>query len=146
MNNELVFDTLDVQQIPVKAGNRTFLLKEASAGAVCQYQDAISASAVYNDKGVKTGHKGLADVESLLVSLCLVEVKDGGYANVSIDDVKTWPEAVKQKLYTTVCRMSNINQPDTMEELLEHKEHIEKLIAKLKADQLVPNEDSGTKT
>lgn len=144
--SHLRFESLDPQVIDVEAGNRVFQLREATAQTACDYQNAVTSCTVYNDKGVRCGVRGLADADLLLVSQCLVELKDGGYHAVSIDEIKSWPDRVKDALFRRICQMSNINQPDTKEELLEQKAYIEKRLAEIESEEAVKNGSSSSET
>lgn len=143
---KLTFESLDPQVITVEAGNRVFQLREATAQAACDYQNAVTSCTVYNERGIRCGVKGLADADLLLVSRCLVEIKDGGYHAVELEEIKSWPDRVKNALFNKICQMSNINQPDTKEELLEQKAYIEKRLKEIENEGVVKNDSSSSET
>lgn len=143
--NGLVFDSLDPQSIPVKIGNRAFSLREASAQAACDFQNAVTGATLYNDKGIRCGVKNLADADLILLSACIIEIRDGGFNAVPVDEIKSWPDRIKNILFNKVCRMSNINQPDTIEELLDQKAYIERRLKELSSEP-TKNEESSSET
>ena len=142
--SDLIFDSIEPKSINVKIGNRVFSLREATAQAACDFQNAVQACTIYNDKGIRCGVKNLADVDIVLVKACLIEIKDGGYHAVDEGEIRSWPDRIKDKLFQVACEMSNINQPETEEELLKQKAAIERRLAELKG--LVKNDESSSKT
>ena len=70
----LDFDDLAPVTVPVTLGKRKYLLREASEDAACKYRNASLAGAeISNVSGQVTVRRvgSMADVEPLLVSLCL---------------------------------------------------------------------------
>ncbi len=146
MSTELVFESLDPISIPVSVGSRKFLLREATVAAACEFENAANACTVYNDKGFRCGVKGLADVDSILVAKCLLEVKDGGYSSVSLDEVRGWPDRIQRVLYQKVREISGMNYVETEEELLKQKTEIEKRLVLLKNGAAAKNGESTSET
>lgn len=77
-NDSMTFDDVTPMEVPVRIGDRQYILREADEGAACAYRNAIINSARTNDQGKVIGHDGLADVEPLLVSLCLYRANGEG--------------------------------------------------------------------
>lgn len=142
--NDLIFDSIEPKAINVKIGNRVFTLREATAQAACDFQNAVQACTVYNEKGIRCGVKNLADVDIVLVKACLIEIKDGGYHAVDEGEIRSWPDRIKDKLFQVACEMSNINQPETKEELLKQKAAIERRLKELEGP--VKNAESSSET
>ena len=142
--SDLIFDSIEPKSINVKIGNRVFILREATAQAACDFQNAVQSCTIYNDKGIRCGVKNLADVDIVLVKACLIETKDGGYHAVEEGGIRSWPDRIKDKLFRTACEISNINQPESREELLEQKAYIERRLKELEGS--VKNEESSSET
>lgn len=142
--SDLIFDSIEPKSINVKIGNRVFILREATAQAACDFQNAVQSCTIYNDKGIRCGVKNLADVDIVLVKACLIEIKDGGYHAVEEGEIRSWPDRIKDKLFRTACEISNINQPESKEELLEQKAYIERRLKELEGS--VKNEESSSET
>jgi len=101
---------LKVQEVPVTIGGTKYLLREASEDAACQYRNAAMRGAKMTDGTVTLG--GAADVEPLLVSLCLFEMDASGAVirNVPLVTVKNWPARVVKPLFNKVKEMSSLDE------------------------------------
>ena len=146
----LNFDTDDLtpRELPVKFRGLSYVLREASEDAVCRYRNKIMECTVMQD-GKAQRVQGMADVEPLLVSLCLFEEapldtmgafhppphRDGrlyppGLLPVPLEVVLSWPNRVVKKLFETAKRISDLEheEPATEEGL---RESIQQAQAKL---------------
>lgn len=101
-------DDLSPREVPVKMGGKNYVLKEASAAAVCQYRNAITAAAKMGPDGKPTAFGNVADAEPLLVSLCLFEVRDGKQLPVPLIQVRGWKNSVTSKLFERVQKISDM--------------------------------------
>lgn len=105
---EMELDSLELKRIPVKAPGRTFFLQEISEVDYAVYQSKLMSLASL-EKGtnqVSIGSMdGFADLDALLVSLCLFE----NDAKVSLDEVKTWPHRIVSKLVEGAKEISGMN-------------------------------------
>lgn len=73
----MVYEDLAPIQVPVHIGKNKYVLHEATEGATCAYRNAQMRAAKFTAKGELQGVDGLADVEPLLISLCLCHTDDG---------------------------------------------------------------------
>ena len=111
--NEFDFSALIPVVIPVRYGERDFVLKEADGEAAATYRNAAMKAARFVD-GKVTNIEGLADVEALLVSLCLFEVKpDGSHGRLALGFVKSLPARMLKKLYEKAMEISDLNESGT---------------------------------
>lgn len=72
----MVFEDIAPIQVPVHLGKTRLVLHEATEDAATQYTNAKFAAARFKG-GELDRMSGLADVEPLLVSLCLCKTEDG---------------------------------------------------------------------
>jgi len=114
----LVFADLDLIEIPVEIGDKRYILREANGVVACKYRNAILACAKM-EGGKAAGFEGLADVEVLLVSLCLFRVQeDGSTTPIAIKDVQGWPNRVVKTLFTKAQEISELQEGEDTEESL----------------------------
>lgn len=140
----LVFESMDYAELPVQIGQRHFVLREASVKAVDEYQDALDATTLYNDKGVRIGVKGIGMADTKLLSMCLYEKKDGSIEGVSVDELLGWKNRIRQELFKQLKRISNIDQPDTEESINELLVFLQKRLEVLKKGNLSKNDESSS--
>lgn len=113
----LIFDDGDseLKTIPVRFRGRDYVLREATAEAAARYRNAFFQCGKMVD-GKVVGMEGMADLEHLLVSLCLLETADG--QTVPKEEVATWPSRIVKKLFNAAKRMSDLDEEeDTVESI-----------------------------
>lgn len=116
---ELVFDVENLR-VPVtirfKDTGKTekYYLTDASGGAAVQFKNA-QMSGVVMDMNVEDGSKprvsgvkNIADLEPLLVSLCLFHEKDD--SPVPLNVVKSFPYRIIRALYDKAYKMSDFEE------------------------------------
>lgn len=139
-NITLDFSSLKVIEIPFDLppgaspdypAGASFLLREASEEAARVYSNALSESARLGPDGKPIQFKGLADIESLLVSMCVYEVKDGKTHKdpVGLNKVRKFPHKVVEKLYATAKKISEMDAADGVEALKRQRDEIDRQIA-----------------
>jgi len=115
MSEEMKF-SLERQEIKVsiegkdKEGNdetKTYTLKEADGFAAIQYRNRIMEAIRPSAEGQPTAYKGFAEIEPLLVSLCLFNEDD---KPVSISMIKGWPSRIQKALFNKVKDMSDLDE------------------------------------
>jgi hypothetical protein len=129
--NPIVYDDLAPREVPVtlriKGEPRRFVLTEPSEDAACRYRNACMAAARMAD-GKVVGVVGMADVEPLLVSLCLFELvpdprDPGGVKRRAVPQafVRELPPRVVKDLFTRCRALGELeerdDQPETSESL-----------------------------
>ena len=118
MAEALDFNDMQTIEIPVKYADKSYILREATGAASAQYRNAMMDCTKLGADGKPTIIKGLANIEALLVSLCL---RDNDGKRVPIDEVNSWPSRVVKVLYEKV-----------------------QVISGLKEEEEIPLEDSGS--
>lgn len=112
-NGPLEIDFSDLKPVAIHLKNllgKNYILREASGAAGTAYQNAMmSAARVDNDMNIK-GVSNLADIEPLLLSMCLFEVTPTGEVPVSLTQVKLLPNRVQKQLYAIAREISDLNQ------------------------------------
>jgi hypothetical protein len=116
--DEFNFDTLAPIEVPVKIAGRNYVLREATGEAAGKYRAASlrGAEITHDDETGQRTIKRLesaADVEPLLVSLCLFDVTDGE-RTVSIETVKAWPARVQRALFEKAKEISQLDEADDL--------------------------------
>ena len=162
-NGTMEFD-MDFDGVPVRVGDKSYRLVEASGKAVVAYRNAVMASAVYGANGKPTGVRNLASVEPLLVSLCLVG-EDNKPVHQSV--IQNWPSRIQKWMFDKVKEMSDLEdltgsdavlvkalqRPDSpvhidtfrdwTKSLPEEFDEVRELV-KLTTEELAKNEQDGT--
>jgi hypothetical protein len=112
------FDLGDLTPIELNFSfsSKQYVLREASEEAAVQYDNACMDARVYVD-GKLERLENLADVEPLLVSLCVFEKRfkeDGttvdGFYPVSDSTVRSWPARLVKQLYEKAKLISGMEK------------------------------------
>lgn len=110
--NELHFESLDLIRVPVTIGDKHYVLQEASGEATAKYRNALLESTKLGPDGKAVSVKGLADVEMLLISLCL---EDGQGKQVPVSVLKTWPNRILKTLFDKAKEISELTEEKVKE-------------------------------
>lgn len=100
---ELIFDDLAPKVVPVKIGDRRYLLKEVCGESAAKYRNA-EAGVISHNQSTKTTHlDGAGDLFPLLVSLALFEVYEFNGEAKNRPVLKTtvlgWPDRLVLALF-----------------------------------------------
>lgn len=112
---------LDPTSEHFEMAGRTFLIKEASAGAVAQYRDWQFARTKFAEDGKVQASEGVAESDLYLLSLCLFEPYqyNGEMRNrgISLLEIKSWPNSVTTPLVDWVKKHSGLtNEPAVVDQ------------------------------
>lgn len=116
--SEIRFDSLDPIEEVVHLGGREYRLRETSGDASVKFDNAKMACYEYHevsDGSMKLKSiRNLADLEPLLVSLCLVD--DAGNP-VPESTIRGWPSKVQETLYQRIRVLSGLSEqsPESIE-------------------------------
>lgn len=120
------FDSLAPIEVPATIAGKQYLLREASEDAACKYRNAAMRAARFNDRGKVSSIEGVADVEPLLVSLCLFELTGDGKCHlghtvpgerpVPIDELRRWPAKRVKTLFERIKDISDLGEKKEDEE------------------------------
>ena len=135
----LVFNDLAPISVPVEIAGKQYLLKEASEDAACRFRNARFEGAKLSDDGRMMSVGNMADVEPLLVSLCLFELYgvngDTKERPVLLSQVRAWPPRVVKPLFEKVKEMSDgLEEKPTKESLTKQIEKLQALQGTLDVD------------
>ena len=108
MSNELNFDTTPTR-LPVKIDGVEYTLQEANGKAACIYRNTMLKCSKLGPSGKVSSVEGLADVEPLLVSLCLF---DSANNPVSLEKVLSWPSRIIKPLFENAKQISELEEED----------------------------------
>jgi len=113
---EMVFEDLAPIEVPVRMGGKRYVLVEASEDAACKYRNHTTGCARF-ENGRMVGLSGpIADVEPLLVSLCLFELYDHQGETrrrpVTLNQVKGWPARVVRPLFERAKEIGGLQEED----------------------------------
>jgi len=89
-----------------------YVLREASGGAIVEYDNADDATRTYNpETGKLIGIKDRAKLVPLLVSHCIFKKSDN--SNVPLATIEKWPDRVLKRLYKAIRQVSDLEgSPD----------------------------------
>lgn len=116
---DLDFSDLSVKELNVKVGENTYVLREADGDAACKYRNAKMACLSMSDDGKLLAKDGMADIEPLLVSLCMRQISSTGVlapSTVPIETVRSWPARILEALYDKAVEISNLGTSKNKEE------------------------------
>lgn len=125
------FDSLERVQVPVTLGKEKYILLEGSGDVAIKYRDAIMATINKMKDGKPDGGlKGIATVESYLLSLTLYKVTETGGTMPMLGDgspdpnylvpqqvIRSWPNRIISMLYERAKQISGLNLEDKAKEL-----------------------------
>jgi hypothetical protein len=141
---DLIFDTIDLQEVPVQIAGKHYTLREASGEAARRYRNALLRAAKLGPDGKPKSIDGMADAEMILVNECLVD-KSGRKTPIQV--LGSWPAGVIKRLFNKAYEISDLKEgeEDTIEGLRKRKERLEKELEETKAKlaKLQPEESAG---
>lgn len=130
------FDDIALIEIPVKIGDKKYVLREATGEAAAKYKNAQMACAKFNSEGKPSGVGNMADTELLLVHLCLFETDPQGQAtliNVPLPRVRSWPVRITRALFEKAQQISQLEMKETKETLTEKIGRLREQLDKVEA-------------
>ena len=138
--SEIRFDDLTPISIPVTLGAKSYVLKEATGDASTRYKNALMSSTKMGKDGKPSHVEGLANVEPLLVSLCLFEsyeVRGGELKERPVTEsfIRGLPGKIQKKLFEKVKEISGLSEEDTLETLEKQQAELSEKIAALREKQ-----------
>lgn len=141
MSENYTFDLTPIQ-VEYKIGGIDYLLREASGEAAVKFSNAKLANLTLNDgKVIKV--VGMANIQPLLISLCLIEKATGKPVEEAL--IKSWPSRIQTALFDKAKEISEIDQDATKEGLEKIIADAQKQLAEIKAkENPAKNEQSGT--
>jgi hypothetical protein len=106
----LDFSDLQPIEIPFKVNGVSYVLREASGGAVKVYTNERMKRITFGPTGKVVSTRDLAEVDYLLVSLC---VKTSEEKDVSQATVESWPNTMFKRILETTKEISGINKEES---------------------------------
>lgn len=110
MKRKLEFDSVLLITVPVTIAGKQYELREASGDASAKYRNAMLACSTLGPDGKPTRMDGLADVDFLLLSLCLFDVGLGTL--VPECEVRSWPNRICEALIDELKEISGMSEKD----------------------------------
>ena len=102
--------SLDIIRIPLTGGLAGYTLVEADGAAARAWRSSlVKVKKYHRGKPVDFDTSGLADADTLLVSLCLLDPEG---KPVPHETVKGWPARVIKPLFEKVKEISELNEKD----------------------------------
>lgn len=147
MVEELNFDSLALIEVPVSIAGKKYVLREASEATAAAYRNASIAGAKVEDGKLTEMPSNLAGVQSLLVARCLFPLDDEDKArptSVSQVTVNNWPARIVKPLFEKTKEISELDEDESIEELVKQRVKLDERIAKLQKDS-AKNEQEATK-
>ena len=118
---EFVFETSDLESIPVTIGTDKYTLLEASGTATSAYKNSMMKDVVFN-RGNISKIRNMADADYVLLASCLIRhkvlandtVKD---KQVPVEVVKKWKEKICKKLVDWIKKTSGIGTDESVNQI-----------------------------
>ena len=133
--SELRFDDITPIEEKVILGGVVYLLRETTGDAYVKYDNARLSRYEYKD-GLLAQIRDLADMEPLLVSLCMF--MEDGTTPVSEAMIRGWPAKVQRALFARVKELSGMDIVESVKSLEEQVEELQKQIVKAKEAEDLP--------
>jgi hypothetical protein len=108
----LVFDSVDLRQVPVQVGRQEYVLREANGAGARAYRNAMLRGARLGPDGKPVSIEGMADGELVLVQHCLVD-KQGRQLHMQV--LAGWPSRVLKALFQKAQEISDLVERDDSE-------------------------------
>jgi hypothetical protein len=108
----LVFDSVDLRQVPVQVGRQEYILREANGAGARAYRNAMLRGARLGPDGKPVSIEGMADGELVLVQHCLVD-KQGRQLHMQV--LAGWPSRVLKALFQKAQEISDLVERDDSE-------------------------------
>lgn len=138
-------------EVTVKMNSKTYVLREATEEAARTFENARLACNQYSNDGGTRSIRGLADVRSLLVSLCLFELEIGADNSVTheravqLSQVRSWPTRITKELFEKAKEISELDVDETLEGLRQQRAVLDEQIKELeKEEEKAKNSESDT--
>lgn len=113
------FSNLGNEPIPVKVGDASYFLCEATAGAAKAYINARSSTLVLSTDGAVHGVRSIGDLEPLIVSLCLFHDDNGQVGKaVSLKDIEQLPYRIIHALAEKAREISGFEEHESLSSVL----------------------------
>lgn len=136
LTHEMVFEDLAPVEVPVKIGNRNYILKEANQEVAKNYRNTLMKATKFGPNGMPIGSDGLADAEAVLVAGCLFESygtpEQPRIRPVTLSTILGWKPKIVGPLFERAQAISGLRDQLTEETL---QGQIDKLQAAQKALQ-----------
>jgi hypothetical protein len=107
MSEDMVFDVCERRKVDVRIGKDLYDLYEASGASGVHFKNAQMETRVYGPDGVLVGLRNVANLEPLLVSLCLFK-KDSDVP-VAKSVITGWPFRIQKALFDKIVEISDLD-------------------------------------
>jgi len=143
--DEMVFESLEPIEVPVKIDGQAYVLCEATGEGAIQYTNGKQACMQWSDGNV-TGVNGIANLWPQLLYHCLFKVgEDGKRSKLSQTAIRQWPHRIQKPLFDRAVEISELEADNTVEDLIRQRDKLTEQIEKLQALETPPkNEPEST--
>lgn len=148
------FKGIELIEVPFRFKGVEYMLREADEDAACKYRNKLTASAKWGPDGKIISMGSNADVQPMLVSMCLftkakVKLRDGQQVerdvNVDEKEIRKWPTRIIRKIFEKIINISELAGDDTEESLQKEIDELTKRLDKLKAEKEAGRETDPAK-
>jgi hypothetical protein len=108
----MVFDGLELRTVPVRVGNKQYVLREANGEATRRYHNALMKGARLDADGKPASFGDMADAELVLLQACLC---DGSGRQLPMQTLACWPGRVLRPLFEKAQEISELKKGDDSE-------------------------------
>lgn len=141
---EFDFDILEAVEIPVKVNGEIYTLREASGDAAFKFRNAAMKCTKLGPDGKPSSVENIADIEPLLISMCLFDSKD---KPVPVAKIRSWKSRICKKLYQQILEISELEETEDEASLEKQLAEIQAKLDKARtADIDLGNGPSDTET
>ena len=98
-----------LKTVDVLIDGEPYKLVETDGDKAAKYRNAVLDCMIMGPDGTPRGSKNLANTESMLVGLCLVDEDDNP---VDLKKIRSWPNSVVTALAAEAKRISGLNMEE----------------------------------
>lgn len=140
----------DIIERPVKVNNKNYVVVEADGDTASKFRGMQLSNFKISDGKAAGILPGLSDSELFLVSRCLFELfsDDKGTITrraVPIAVIKLWPNRITSRIFEIAQEISELKEPETVEELRKQINELQAELDKKINDQQAGKEDDPAK-
>jgi hypothetical protein len=136
MIEDIDFGDLKPLEVKIKLFDKHYILREASLGAQCAYENERMRGMKYDEAGKAMTMLNLADAEPVLIANCLYEMKPEGERLVLLGIIRSWPYRVTVRLSEMIKEMSPQLREREKREILEKRlADTRKMLADIDAEE-----------
>lgn len=150
MQSALVFDDIAPIEIPVRIGDKSYILREATGEDARQWRNLNMKAAKFTSDGKVASMEGMADGQYFLVHRCIFSTNGDGKRSdnpIPLVMIKSWPERIIKSLFQKAKEISDLEEkPETRERILDEIDNLQARLREMDSKEEKTKNSSGAMT